>query len=1279
MTGAWRTLSVALVANTGGFIGPMGKASLAAKGFGIAVAAGLAASIGEAIKFESAMAGVAKTIDATAAEMAVLEQGIVDMSMRLPASREEIAGVAEAAGQLGISKGALLEFTEVAVMLGTTTNMAADDAATGLAKIATVMGVAEGDFDRMGSTLVELGNNGASTEADITAMTQRLSGIGVIIGASAAEMMGMANAMSSVGIEAELGGGAMQRVLQGIYESVKGGGERLDAFARTAGMSASAFAAAWEESPIDAFQGVVEGLTDIHQSGGDLIGTFDQLGIKGTLNRSVMMRLLGASDLLAQSLDDGRTAWDENSAMAEEAEKRYETTAARLEVFKNQVTNVGRVIGAELIPPMLSGVDLMRDLGGWAYDMGVEHGPRLVGAWDDISAAGADVATILGDMYDLGQPLVIAMAGLGGFAVIKGLSTLATGLANSADWLSENRGATVALTTALTTLALSKAGVALASMFETAAIRGLYFLDFVGRAQSAMVGMYSSTLLIAGGFRQMSVAIATLPAATNMNALSAGVAQMRSGFAGMASIINPATLAIVASTASLYIMIDAHRRSQARAKSWREELEGEIDTTSVMSYQDAMTEALRVEEAARRKLVDLGAGTGEDAAGFWTRAGAQLQYLEEELGPAESKMGDLDKAMKEAGKTAQDLYWDAWGLSHQMSVLALATGLTVDEVEAYVRSLELVPDADHLAENAEAIGEAAGLAATGSPAVESLAGAFGVLDEETASATDQLDAFKEAMDALIGVNISYEQALIGFTGAINDLTTAQTDGFYAGERWSTNLEGTDAASLATRDQVAGLADEAIGLATAYYEAGGGIDGATWSLESNRQAIVDAGVAAGISREDMEAYLDTLGLTPENITTVIAAQTDEESLSAADRALEHTSRDRDMSVFAEAITGGADGHLAHLARDRTARVNVDFDVRGKGVVLGGGLSLFNTGGRVPGSGPNVDSVPSMLTRGEYVVQQPVVNAFERSPLGIGWLDALNSGRLRPADLMSMGHNQWAGYNAGGIVDDTPRTVGFSGDWGSGSLRAWPLGGFDQGLMSRASSEASAWMDQHYPSMLARLAQQTGGLPGSTNGLNPEFLRRFNAYSAAVGGLSITSGFRSYAQQARLYARWMARVPGQAPAAPPGRSNHEKGLAIDHSPHSTAAMRRIASTFRLRYPMSYEPWHVEPFNTGGLVGHRPMPFGIYDQGGHLPKGLSLALNGTGRPEPVGHHLTPADRAFQVQVRVENHTHVYVGNEKLDNHIDKRAYKISEKLLIEDHQLEARLTRAGFKHGR
>lgn len=124
-------------------------------------AAGMSAALGKlkdlfdectqaSMDFESAMTGVAKTTDLSDAELARMTDSIRDMSTEIPASTEEIAAVAEAAGQLGIQKDALLDFTETMTMLGTATNMTAEDAATALARFANITGMSADNYDRLG-------------------------------------------------------------------------------------------------------------------------------------------------------------------------------------------------------------------------------------------------------------------------------------------------------------------------------------------------------------------------------------------------------------------------------------------------------------------------------------------------------------------------------------------------------------------------------------------------------------------------------------------------------------------------------------------------------------------------------------------------------------------------------------------------------------------------------------------------------------------------------------------------------------------------------------------------------------------------------------------------------------------------------------------------------------------------------------------------------------------------------------------------------------------------
>ena len=173
-----------------------------------------------AADFETAFAGVRKTVDATEEEYAALETGIRDMSKRISATPEEIAAVMEAAGQLGISKDYLLDFTETMINLGVATNMSSTDAAVALARLANITQMPQDQFDELGSAIVALGNNLATTEADIVNMALRLAGAGSVLDMSNAQILGIAGALSSVGIEAQAGGSAFSRVMIDIANTV---------------------------------------------------------------------------------------------------------------------------------------------------------------------------------------------------------------------------------------------------------------------------------------------------------------------------------------------------------------------------------------------------------------------------------------------------------------------------------------------------------------------------------------------------------------------------------------------------------------------------------------------------------------------------------------------------------------------------------------------------------------------------------------------------------------------------------------------------------------------------------------------------------------------------------------------------------------------------------------------------------------------------------------------------------------------------------------------------
>lgn len=304
------------------------------------------------ISFESAFAGVKKTVDATDEELLKFKQGIRDMAKEMPQSAEAIAGVAEAAGQLGIKNKNLMSFTKTMTMLGDATNMSSDEAATSLARLANITGMSQDNFDRLGSTVVALGNNLATTESEIVAMSMRIAGAGHQVGLTEAQIMSFSGALSSVGIEAEAGGSAFSNLISKMSLATQKGGVELEQFANVAGMSAAEFKEAFEKDAATAIITFIKGLDKINKNGGSAIKVLDEMGLSDIRMRDALLRAAGASDVFTDALKIGSDAWNQNTALTKEAEQRYKTLESRIGIFKNTLNDIGISIYESVNTPL---------------------------------------------------------------------------------------------------------------------------------------------------------------------------------------------------------------------------------------------------------------------------------------------------------------------------------------------------------------------------------------------------------------------------------------------------------------------------------------------------------------------------------------------------------------------------------------------------------------------------------------------------------------------------------------------------------------------------------------------------------------------------------------------------------------------------------------------------------------------------------------------------------------------------------------------------------------
>lgn len=357
-----------------------------------ALAAGGVASAKFAIDFEDSFAGVKKTVDATPEQLAKIKQGIIDLSTTgidgrgaIPQTTTELNELAAAGGQLGISQENIVDFTEVMAQMGSATNLVGEEGAATLARFQNVMGVGQNEIRNIGSAIVDLGNHSATTESEIAEMALRMGKYGSSVRMSAADVLGYSAALSSLGIEAQMGGSAIGRTWLSIETAVASGGEGLTKFAKYSGKSAEEFKKQWNTDSSGAFNGLLKGL----QSAENLTVALDDLGINNTQDIQAMMALVNGYDLVTESVNRSNTAYQENTALQEEFNAKNETTASKLANTKNNIIEAARSIGETMLPSIKDASTTVADFAKGLSQMDDEQKRAVVNTGATVIAIGA--------------------------------------------------------------------------------------------------------------------------------------------------------------------------------------------------------------------------------------------------------------------------------------------------------------------------------------------------------------------------------------------------------------------------------------------------------------------------------------------------------------------------------------------------------------------------------------------------------------------------------------------------------------------------------------------------------------------------------------------------------------------------------------------------------------------------------------------------------------------------------------------------------------------------
>lgn len=427
-----------------------------------------ATAVKASIGFESSFASVRKTVDATEAEFDQLAATSKRMSTEVAAGTDEINEVMAAGGQLGVATEHLSDFTHVMIDLGNSCeDLSADEAATTIAQFANIMGTSQSQFSNIGSTLVDLGNNFATTEKPIMEMAHRMAGAGKQVGLTEAQVLGFAAALSSVGIEAQMGGSAFSKALVKMEVASATGGEALDDFGKVAGMTAQQFKTLWDNDPAAAFQAFIVGLSKLDDEGESAIKTLSDIGINEIRLRDTLLRATNATELFSRAQNMANAAWEENTALTNEAGKRYSTTASKLTNLKNKALLFGQQIGDDLNPTIQSLIEGADNLLSKFLQMDEAQRKQII-QYAAIAAAIGPVLLLFGK-------------------VTKGIGSISTGVGKFATAVGKAGGGIKGFLSVLGSSPAVWLAVAAATIYATVAIAD--YVSGAKQAREALKGM----------------------------------------------------------------------------------------------------------------------------------------------------------------------------------------------------------------------------------------------------------------------------------------------------------------------------------------------------------------------------------------------------------------------------------------------------------------------------------------------------------------------------------------------------------------------------------------------------------------------------------------------------------------------------------------------------------------------------------------------------------------------------------------------------------------------
>jgi TP901 family phage tail tape measure protein len=388
-------------------------AAAGAAGIGVA----LGTSVRAAIDFESAMADVRKVVPGleSAEGLKEMKQEIIGLSKELPVSAEGLAAIMAAAGQSGIAREELADFTRQAAQMGVAFDITADEAGTAMAKLRTSLGLSQPEVVDLADAMNFLSNSMASSAAEVNNFMLRAGAVGKQVAMTTEQTAALGSAMIAAGAEPEVAATSFRNLIKALAKGESATAKQAAAF-KSLGLDANQVAKDMQVNAVGTIRDVFQRISQMPAE--MRVSTISE--VFGDEARAITP-LITNMKLFDQAIglvgDKSKYA----GSMLAEFQARAGTSANNFQLLQNNIKALQIAIGEGLLPAL----NLM--LGTLAPVLSVVA--DLAGRFPLLTAVVVSLTAALAGLVILAPAIVSFITLLGSLKAVLAISSLAVGWA----------------------------------------------------------------------------------------------------------------------------------------------------------------------------------------------------------------------------------------------------------------------------------------------------------------------------------------------------------------------------------------------------------------------------------------------------------------------------------------------------------------------------------------------------------------------------------------------------------------------------------------------------------------------------------------------------------------------------------------------------------------------------------------------------------------------------------------------------------------------------------